>query len=83
MDLKAKYAFIKDARGRGLILGLELDSEGSQIVTRCMEEGFLINCTMGTILRFLPPLIITPGEVDQLVRTLDRIFGELTEGVTS
>jgi acetylornithine/N-succinyldiaminopimelate aminotransferase len=83
IDLKAKYAFIKDARGRGLILGLELDSEGSQIVTRCMEEGFLINCTMGTILRFLPPLIITPGEVDQLVRTLDRIFGELTEGVTS
>jgi acetylornithine/N-succinyldiaminopimelate aminotransferase len=83
MDLKAKYAFIKEARGRGLILGLELDSEGSQIVTRCMEEGYLINCTMGTILRFLPPLIITPGEVDQLVRTLDRIFGELTEGVAS
>jgi predicted acetylornithine/succinylornithine family transaminase len=80
-DLKAKYAFIKDARGRGLILGLELDREGSQIVTRCMEEGFLINCTMGTVLRFLPPLIITPGEVDQLVGTLDGIFGELSEGV--
>ena len=83
MDLKAKYSFIKEVRGRGLIIGVELDFEGSQIVTRCMEEGFLINCTMGTVLRFLPPLIITPEEVDQLVRTLDGIFGELKKGVIS
>jgi acetylornithine/N-succinyldiaminopimelate aminotransferase len=83
MDLKAKYSFINEVRGRGLIIGVELDFEGSQIVTRCMEEGFLINCTMGTVLRFLPPLIITPEEVDQLVRTLDGIFGELKKGVIS
>ena len=83
MDLKGKYPFIKEVRGKGLIIGVELNFEGAQIVTRCMEEGFLINCTMGNILRFLPPLIMTTDEVDQLIGTLDRIFGECKEGVKS
>ena len=55
---------------------MQLGFEGSQIVTRCMEDGFLINCTMGNVLRFLPPLIITPEEVDLLIATLDGIFTE-------
>jgi predicted acetylornithine/succinylornithine family transaminase len=83
MDLKGKYPFIKEVRGKGLIIGVELNFEGAQIVTRCMEEGFLINCTMGNILRFLPPLIMTTDEVDQLIGPLDRIFGECKEGVKS
>jgi acetylornithine/N-succinyldiaminopimelate aminotransferase len=74
---------MKEVRGRGLIIGVELGFEGAQFVTRCMEAGFLINCTMGNILRFLPPLIITTDEVDQLVGTLDRIFGECKEGIKS
>jgi predicted acetylornithine/succinylornithine family transaminase len=76
MDLKGKYPFIGEVRGKGLIIGVELEFEGSQIVVRCMQEGFLINCTMGNILRFLPPLIVTPGEVDQLIGTLDGVLGE-------
>jgi acetylornithine/succinyldiaminopimelate/putrescine aminotransferase len=81
--LKAQYPFIQEVRGRGLIIGVELNFEGAQIVTRCMEEGFLINCTMGNILRFLPPLTITTDEVDQLIGTLDRIFAECKEDVKS
>ncbi len=83
MDLKGEYPFIKEVRGRGLIIGMELGFEGSQIVTRCMEEGFLINCTMGNVLRFLPPLIVTTKEVDQLLGALDRILGECKEGTES
>jgi len=83
MDLKGKHPFINEVRGRGLIIGVELDVEGAQIVTRCMEEGFLINCTMGNVLRFLPPLIISSEEVDQLIGTLDGIFGECEEGAKS
>jgi acetylornithine/succinyldiaminopimelate/putrescine aminotransferase len=83
MDLKEKYPFIQEVRGRGLMVGMELGFEGSQIVMRCLEEGFLINCTMGNVLRFLPPLIITPEEVDQLIGVLDGIFGECGEGVGS
>jgi len=83
MDLKGKYSFIKEVRGRGLIIGMELGFEGSQIVTRCMEEGFLINCTMDNVLRFLPPLIVTTKEVDQLLGALDRILEECKEGTES
>ena len=83
MDLKLKYPFIKEVRGRGLIIGMELGFEGSQIVIRCMEEGFLINCTMGNVLRFLPPLIVTHEEVDQLIEVMDWIFGECGEGASS
>jgi predicted acetylornithine/succinylornithine family transaminase len=82
MELKGKYPFIQDVRGRGLIIGVELAFEGSQMVTRCMDEGFLINCTMGNVLRFLPPLTVTSEAVDELVGTLDGIFGECGEGRT-
>jgi len=80
MDLKAKYPFVKEVRGRGLILGMELDFEGNEIVNQCIDEGFLINCTMGNILRFLPPLIVTAEEVDELLRTLDGIFAKRGKG---
>ena len=72
--LKKKYGFVKDVRGMGLLVGMELDFEGKDIVTACLKEGFLINCTMNTVLRFIPPLIISEEEIDQLVASLDTIF---------
>ena len=76
LDLKERYSFIRDVRGIGLIIGVELVFEGKEIVERCLERGFLINCTAGTVLRFLPPLIVTRKEIDQLLTTLDEIFSE-------
>ena len=73
-ELKSRYAFIKNVRGKGLLLGMELDFEGKEIVTACLKEGFLINCTMNTVLRFMPPLIISGEEIDLLLDTLDRIL---------
>jgi len=75
-DLKGRYAFIKDVRGKGLIVGCELAFEGKGIVERCMERGVLINCTADRVLRFLPPLIVTKGEIDRLLATLDAVFSE-------
>ncbi len=74
--LKKKYGFIKEVRGIGLLIGMELDFEGKDIVTACMREGFLINCTMDKILRFMPPLIIVEEEIDLLIDALDRIFAK-------
>jgi acetylornithine/N-succinyldiaminopimelate aminotransferase len=74
MKLKSKFGFVKDVRGMGLLVGMELDRDGKEIVTACLKEGFLINCTVDTVLRFMPPLTITEEEIDQLVRTLDSIF---------
>ncbi|MEJ2068634.1 MAG: aspartate aminotransferase family protein, partial [Deltaproteobacteria bacterium] len=69
LDLKERYSFIRDVRGIGLIIGVELVFEGKEIVERCLERGFLINCTAGTVLRFLPPLIVTRKEIDRLLTT--------------
>jgi len=73
-ELKEQYSFIKEVRGKGLILGMELSMNGTEIVNQCLERGFLINCTMDRILRFMPPLIITKKEVDSLVNALNIIF---------
>ena len=73
-DLAQRFGFIKEVRGLGLILGVELDRPGASIVTACMKEGFLINCVQENVLRFLPPLIVEKEEIDLLVETLSKIF---------
>ncbi len=72
--LKEKHSSILQVKGRGLILGIELSFNGADIASECMERGFLINCTMDTILRFIPPLIITEKEIDLLIATLDELL---------
>ncbi len=72
--LKDKYAFIKNVRGQGLLLGMEFDSPCKDVVAACIREGMLINCTMDTVLRFMPPLIVTEEEIGALLDALDRIL---------
>ncbi len=72
--LQDKYAFVKNVRGRGLILGMELEIEGGGIVTQAMQRGLLINCTMGTVLRFIPPLVVTKAEIDEALEILDAVL---------
>jgi len=74
LDLQKKYDFIKEVRGLGLIIGMELDREGAPIVNACMENGFLINNAQEKVLRFIPPLIVGKEEIDSLIETLDGIL---------
>jgi acetylornithine aminotransferase len=74
--LQKKYAFITNVRGRGLMVAAELDKPGGHMVVKCLERGYLINCTVDHVLRFLPPLTITEQEVDGLLTTLDAVFSE-------
>jgi acetylornithine aminotransferase len=76
-DLQKQFDFVKDIRGKGLIIGMELDREGASIVQACMKRGFLINCAQDKVLRFIPPLIISTDEINLLVDTLAEIFGSL------
>ncbi|OGP55153.1 MAG: acetylornithine aminotransferase [Deltaproteobacteria bacterium RBG_13_52_11] len=76
LGLKERYTFIKDVRGKGLIVGCELEFEGKKIVERCMDKGVLINCTADRVLRFLPPLIVTREEIDLLLKALDEVFSK-------
>ncbi|MDO7789185.1 acetylornithine transaminase [Desulforamulus aquiferis] len=70
LKLANKYSFIKEVRAMGLMLGMELTIEGKDIVARCLEQGLLINCTNGNVLRFLPPLIIAKEEIDLALEVL-------------
>jgi len=73
-DLARKHSFVKEVRGRGLMIGMELEIPGKQFVLDAMAKGLLINCTHDTVLRFLPPYIITEKEVDSAVKTLGKLF---------
>ncbi|WP_298592916.1 acetylornithine transaminase [uncultured Mitsuokella sp.] len=73
--LQKKYReFLVDVRGTGLLLGAELASaqHGRDIVNACLAEGVIINCTAGKVLRFLPPLIITEAQIDEVIAALDK-----------
>ena len=73
-QLKGKYSFIKEIRGRGLIIGVELDIEGGPLVVKAMERGLLMNCTVGNVLRFVPPLIVNRAEIDEAMTILDEVL---------
>ena len=74
--LKEKFSFITEVRGKGLILGAELDREGGKISDACLTEGVMINCAAGKVLRFLPPLIITKDEIDEGLDILEKVLAQ-------
>jgi acetylornithine/N-succinyldiaminopimelate aminotransferase len=66
-----------EVRGEGLMLGLELSVPGRPIVEAALKLGVMLNCVQGTVLRFLPPLILTEAQVDQAMDVLDTVMGEM------
>ena len=74
--LKQKYSFIKEVRGKSLMLGVELDRPGASVVDKARELGLLINCTQDKVLRIMPALTVTKRMIDRAVAILDRVFSE-------
>ena len=72
--LKKKYKFIKEVRGSGLMVGVEIDMPGKQLVIDGMAEGLLFNCTHDTVLRFLPPYILTEKDAARAIKILKKLF---------
>ena len=75
--LARKHSFVKEVRGFGLMLGVELTVPGKQIVLDAMKEGLLMNCTHDTVLRFLPPYTVTEKEIDQALKVLGKLFAKV------
>lgn len=65
--------YIKEIRGRGLMVGMELTVKCDDIVTRARERGVLLNCTSDSVLRFVPPLTIAKEQLDKAVAVLDEV----------
>ena len=74
LGLQAELSVIKEVRGLGLMWGMELTQEGTPMVAACRERGLLVNCTQGNVLRLLPPLVITPRELDAALAILKDAF---------
>jgi acetylornithine/N-succinyldiaminopimelate aminotransferase len=72
--LAGKFGFIREIRGEGLMIGIELSIEGTPFVTEAMRRGLLINCTHDFTLRLLPPFIITRAQVREFLRLFELVL---------
>lgn len=75
-QLAVRYPFVKEARGKGLMLALELTMPARPIVERCLDRGLLILVAGDQVLRFVPPLIISEAEADEAIGILDPVLAE-------
>jgi acetylornithine/N-succinyldiaminopimelate aminotransferase len=73
-ELMRKFSFIKEVRGPGLMIGVELDISGKEMVLDGIKEGILFNCTHEKVLRLLPPYILTEQDVDRALTALIKVF---------
>jgi len=74
--LAAKFDFVREVRGEGLILGLDLDVEGAPYVAEALKQGLLINCTHDHILRLLPPFILTAQQVKEGLSKIESVLAK-------
>ncbi len=72
--LAAKFDFIREIRGEGLMIGVELLVEGAPFVAEAMQHGLLINCTHDFTLRLLPPFIINRAQVREFLRLFELVL---------
>ena len=72
--LASRFDFIREVRGEGLMIGIELSVEGGPFVAEAMERGLLINCTHDFTLRLLPPFIITRAQVREFLKLFEQVL---------
>ena len=76
-QLKHKFSVVVDVRGIGLMIGMELAVPAGDIVKKGLERGLLLNVAQESVLRFVPPLIVTKQEVDRMIGILSGILEEM------
>jgi len=72
--MAAQFDFIREVRGEGLMIGIDLDVEGAPYVAEALKQGLLINCTHDHILRFLPPFILTAQQVKEGLSKIESVL---------
>jgi acetylornithine/N-succinyldiaminopimelate aminotransferase len=76
-DLSSNWAAIKDVRGKGLMIGVELAFPGGPVVKEMLKRGVLSNCASNTVIRLVPPLVISKEEIDTVVDVLVESIKEV------
>lgn len=75
--LAARHAAIREVRGRGLLIGVELDRPAAPVVDACREAGLLVLTAGERVLRLTPPLIVAEADCDRALEVVDRALGEV------
>ena len=75
--LAERYGFIKEVRGEGLMLGMQLGIDGKMVVAECLKRGMLTNSTGDNVLRCMPAMTVTKAEIDRATRIMDEVFGAI------
>ncbi len=73
-ELKARHAIVREVRGIGLMVGMSLTVPGAEIVKQGHARGLLLNVTHDTVLRFVPPLVVSAAEIDAMLAILDELL---------
>ncbi len=81
--LAAKFDFIREIRGEGLMIGVELSIEGAPFVAEALNRGLLINCTHDFTLRLLPPFIVTRAQVREFLRLFEMVLASTSKAESS
>ena len=81
--LAEKFDFIREIRGEGLIIGVELSVEGAPFVTEALNQGLLINCTHDFTLRLLPPFIVSRAQVREFLKTFELVLASTSKVASS
>ena len=79
-ELAGRHEVIREVRGLGLMQAIDLKVPGADFVAALREAGVLVNCTAETVLRFLPPLIVTNQEIDEMATALDLVLSRAKGG---
>ena len=74
-EIAAKHPIVKNVRGAGLMWGLELTKDAAPVVPEAASRGLIVNRTAETVIRLLPPLVITTDEIDLALDRLDQTLG--------
>jgi acetylornithine/N-succinyldiaminopimelate aminotransferase len=69
--IKNNHKVVKEVRGKGLMIGMEISRECGNLVDELRMKGIIINCAAGNVLRFVPPLVINKNQIDTVVTVLD------------
>lgn len=78
-DLFQEYGMVEDVRGRGMMLGMEMGMPCASMVDEMRQQGVLVNCTAGNVLRFVPPLVITTEQINEVTDSLDEVLRRIAD----
>jgi len=70
---KCEQDFVDHVRGIGMMIGVQLTKDGNPLVDKGREKGLLMNCTSDTVLRFVPPFVITREQIDKAVSIVSEL----------